>query len=92
MFENLTKTTAKKFLKLQENAGDFTALAAIRAARKKTEEEHLFIHLMQRFNYIITRMEAGDIEWDSEINDFYREGILILIEKCNAILNKKEDK
>ena len=90
MFENLTKETAKKFLELQENAGDFLALAAIRSAKKKTEEEHRFIDLMQNFNLIISRMESNDIEWDSEINDYYRDGISLLIKKCETIVGKRE--
>ena len=90
MFENLTKATAKKFLMLQENAGDFLALAAIRSAKKKTEEEHRFIDLMQNFNLIISRMESNDIEWDSEINDYYRDGISLLIKKCETIAGKRE--
>lgn len=90
MFENLTKATAKKFLLLQENAGDFLALAAIRSAKKKTEEEHKFIDLMQNFNLIISKMESNDIEWDSKINDYYRDGISLLIEKCETIAGKRE--
>lgn len=90
MFENLTKETAKKFLELQENVGDFIALAAIRSAKKKTEDEQRFIDMMQNFNLIVANMESGDIEWDSDINDYYREGILLLIEKCEAIIGKTQ--
>ena len=90
MFENLTKETAEKFLELQENASDFLALTVIRNVKKKTEGEHRFIDLMLNFNCIINEMESGVIEWDSEINDYYRDGISLLIEKCKAIAVKRE--
>ena len=90
MFENLTKETAEKFLELQENASDFLALTVIRNVTKKTEGEHRFIDLMLNFNCIINEMESGVIEWDSEINDYYRDGILLLINKCEAIAAKRE--
>ena len=90
MFENLTKETAEKFLELQENASDFLALTTIRNVKKKTEEEHRFIDLMLNFNCLINEMESGVIEWDSEINDYYRDGILLLINKCEAIAAKRE--
>ena len=88
MFENLTKETAEKFLELQENASDFLALTVIGNVKKKTEGEHRFIDLMQNFNCIINEMESGVIEWDSEINDYYRDGISLLINKCKSIVNK----
>ena len=90
MFENLTKETAEKFLELQENASDFLALTVIRNVKKKTEGEHRFIDLMLNFNCIINEMESGVIEWDSEINDYYRDGISLLIGKCEAIAAKRE--
>ena len=90
MFENLTKETAEKFLELQENASDFLALTTIRNVKKKTEEEHRFIDLMLNFNCLINEMESGVLEWDSEINDYYRDGISLLIEKCKAIAVKRE--
>ena len=88
MFENLTKETAEKFLELQENASDFLALTTIRNVKKKTEEEHRFIDLMLNFNCLINEMESGVLEWDSEINDYYRDGIALLIGKCESVVNK----
>lgn len=90
MFENLTKETAEKFLELQENASDFLALTTIRNVKKKTEGEHRFIDLMLNFNCIINEMESGVLEWDSEINDYYQDGISLLIGKCEAIAAKRE--
>lgn len=92
MFENLSKTTAKNFLKTQENVGDWEAIAVIGTSENLTTSENVFIASLRYLNAIVIKMESGETEWDSAINDYYREGILLLIDKCNAVLNKKEVK
>ena len=90
MFENLTKATARNFIKTQENVGDWAAIDVIGRTKSLTDSEVIFLGSLKCLNAIVVKMESGEAEWDSEVNDYYREGILLLIEKCKAIINKKE--
>lgn len=102
MFEKISKKAATEFINIQESAGDLTALHALKTEIFNSDADFLsetleikawlrnrelyFLNSMIELNSLVIAMEQGDINWDAEVNDYYRDGIALLLNKCKKIL------
>lgn len=93
MKENKTKAIAQKFIDNQQQIGDYIALEElmkdlIKNPNTELEPYRKFVSEMLKANDRITGMEMGTISYDLFYDGVYREGILLLLDKCESIINK----
>lgn len=92
MKENKTKAIAQKFIDNQQ-IGDYLALEELMKDLVKNPNTELepyreFVSEMLKANDRITGMEMGTISYDLFYDGVYREGILLLLGKCESVINK----
>lgn len=98
MFDIITKEQAENFIDRIE-AGDETALKGIYEEISKNQHKDIItsIYLLQwisglkYWNSVIMGMELDDIKLNRKVDNMYRKGMRTLYEKCEQIINKKED-
>ena len=71
-------------------ASDLLAIQHMKMQTKNCSMLYLYLGALEKLNKIIIAMEEGDIEWNMEFNDLYRNAIGLLYDKCEQMLKEVE--
>lgn len=92
VFSSITKEEAEKFRQNLEE-GDTHAISLLLYTQKMTPNALStvsFLKSLIKLNDIIFLMEEGEIEWDVDFFELYRNNIDFISKKCLEIINEKE--